>query len=78
MFLNFLKAVSNLFVFIVMTVTALFSIGFLMMGIVTAYVTLVTFINLTKLSSLLKRFIDENSRQSGGGRSLPEKENTAN
>jgi hypothetical protein len=78
MFINFLKAGSNLFVYIAMIVIVLFSIGFLTMGIVTAYVTLATFIMLTKLLSLLKGFIDENSRQSGRGRSLPEKENTAN
>lgn len=70
MFINSLKVVSNLFAYIVMTVIALFSIGFLMTGIVTAYATLVTFINLMRLFSLLKRFIDGNLPKSNRRRSL--------
>jgi hypothetical protein len=77
MFLDFLKAVSNLFVFIVMTAIALLSIGFLMTGILMAYVTLAIFISLTKLSSQLKRFIDGNTTNSGWRASLRQQEDTA-
>ena len=58
MFINSLKAASNLLVSIVMIVLALFSIGFLMTGIAMAYVTLAIYVTLMKLISALKMFIN--------------------
>ena len=63
MFINSLKAASNLLVSIVMIVLALFSIGFLMTGIAMAYVTLAIYVTLMKLISALKMFINGNLPQ---------------